>query len=126
MSDLHDAVALEELVEGVPHPVRVDGRDLMLVRWRDEVFAVRDACPHQIQSFIAGRVHDRILSGSAIGEFEVTRDEPVLQCPWHAWEFSLRDGRCLGDPRHRVRIYETAVRDGRVLIDVGRQTAVAR
>lgn len=120
MTELHEAAAVDDLEEGVPFRVDVAGRDVVLIRWRDEVFAVRNICPHQVQSFVAGHVHDRIVAGAGVGDVRIARDHPVLVCPWHSWEFSLRSGRCVVDPSHRVRLYATEIRDGRILVDLRR------
>lgn len=107
---------LDELKEGVPSGATVNGRDVVLIRWRGEVFAVRDICPHQSLSLVRGRVHAR-LTGKP-GAPSVDQQWPVLKCPWHSWEYSLRDGVCVSDPHLRVRSYPVEVRDGRVLIDL--------
>jgi nitrite reductase/ring-hydroxylating ferredoxin subunit len=52
---------------------------------------------------------------------DVDEDAPVLQCPWHGWEFELGNGRALWDASYAVRVYPVHVRDGRVLVEVGRK-----
>ena len=79
----------------------------------EEFYALRNVCPHQTQSYLGGRAHSRIEGGQAVGELEVFADDPVLACPWHGWEFRLRGGECLVDPKLRVRTYPVEVRDGR-------------
>jgi 3-phenylpropionate/trans-cinnamate dioxygenase ferredoxin subunit len=38
------------------------------------------------------------------------RGGEILRCPWHGWEFDLRDGRSVVDPeRTRVRSYPVEV-----------------
>ena len=44
--------------------------------------------------------------------------EPVLVCPVHTWSFNLRSGQCTVDDSLRIRRYDTAIEDGRLLIDV--------
>ena len=34
------------------------------------------------------------------------REGEVLKCPWHQWEFDIRTGHAIYDPRLRVRTYE--------------------
>jgi 3-phenylpropionate/trans-cinnamate dioxygenase ferredoxin subunit len=115
-----DVAALEHLEEGVPTKVMVEGRGIVLVRWGTEVLAARDLCPHQLQSFDGGRVHPRVVGDGRPGEVAIAPTGPVLACPWHSWEFDLRDGSCTVDPTLRVRIYRVEVRDGRVLVELQR------
>ena len=42
------------------------------------------------------------------------REGEILTCPWHGLEFDLTTGRCLANPRVRVRQYPVAVEDGLV------------
>jgi len=120
LSSRIETVGLDDLAEGVATPVEVEGRSVVLVRWRDRVFAVRNICPHQAASFAGGFVHSGLTgaAGPTAVDFVVDDDEPVLQCPRHHWEFRPRDGSCVADPRFRVRSYETVVEDGRVFVIV--------
>lgn len=45
-----------------------------------EAFALRDVCPHRAAPLSAGRI---------VGE-----GEPSVECPYHGWRFSARDGAC--------------------------------
>jgi nitrite reductase/ring-hydroxylating ferredoxin subunit len=51
------------------------------------------------------------------GEIAVEWDDPVIRCPWHGWEFSLRDGHALGDAG-AVKVYNAEVQGRRVVVSV--------
>jgi nitrite reductase/ring-hydroxylating ferredoxin subunit len=113
-----DAGPVADLRAGSPVIVKVGGRELALVRMGETVYAVRNVCPHQTQSFAGGRAQSRVEGASTIGELDLLEDDPALACPWHGFEFRLRDGRCLVNPSLRVRTYPVEVRDGRVYVDL--------
>ena len=116
---LVDACAVEELKEGLPVVVKVKGREITVIQWRDEVHAVRNICPHQTQSFKGAHVRPGFTSKpGGVGELVMEQGEPVLICPVHTWSFNLRSGQCTVDESLRIRRYETAIEDGRLLIDV--------
>jgi nitrite reductase (NADH) small subunit len=117
---LIEAAAESELHEGIPIVRRVRGRELLLVLWQGRVFAVRNVCPHQSLPLASGRVHAALSGRRGSDDISVEPDTPVLQCPVHAWTYDLSTGRCAGDPRIRVKAYETQIVDGRVLVDDGR------
>jgi 3-phenylpropionate/trans-cinnamate dioxygenase ferredoxin subunit len=122
LPDQHDVCSVDDLEPGRPLLVRVEGLEVVVVRVADEVFALRNVCPHQGASLAQGYVRPRYSSASADSlSVEVDRSQPVLVCPWHTWTFSLRDGRCLTDPRSRVRSYAATVEDGRVLLGTRRR-----
>jgi 3-phenylpropionate/trans-cinnamate dioxygenase ferredoxin subunit len=90
-----------------------------VLRWHDRFFAVHNRCPHQKGPLCLGIVSGR-LSGSAPGSMEVDDERPVVQCPWHGWEFDLEGGRALWEEGYAVKTVPVRVERGRVLLDVGR------
>ncbi|MES1942536.1 Assimilatory nitrite reductase small subunit, Ferredoxin [Salinisphaera sp. PC39] len=74
--------------------------DIAVFRNRlDEVFALRDACPHRGGPLSQGIVHGR----------EVT-------CPLHNWCIGLADGRALPPDEGATTRYPVEVRDGAVFL----------
>lgn len=45
-------------------------------------------------------------------------DQMQIACPWHGWEYDLKTGVCAGDPKYRLKKYETVVRGGDVFVIV--------
>lgn len=100
----------DELRPGKRRTVVLDGREIVVLNVGGRYYAVRNRCAHQ---------------GGPIGEGPVTRtvfahaesdwdplagpEHSVLRCPWHGMEYELATGAAIGDPRRRVRIYETRV-----------------
>ena len=114
-----DAIAADELEEGRPAVVKVKGREIVIVRWRGQIHALRNICPHQTQP-LTGAIVRADVSGTAGNPVELRLDEgdPVIVCPVHTWEFKLNTGHCVVDSSLRVKRYDTLVQDGRVLVDV--------
>jgi nitrite reductase (NADH) small subunit len=110
--------AVADLHEGVPVLVTIDRREVVLIRRENVVFALRNVCPHESSSFEAGYVHNQIMGGAEFGDLDVSDDVAVLSCPWHGWEFRLSDGQCTVDPSLRVKSYPTAIRDGRLFVEM--------
>lgn len=98
--------------------VVVAGRELLVVNWGDEWFALRNVCPHQTEILASGSVVEEIGPGQRIGDFALT-GRALIACPRHVWTFDLRTGQCTVDPGLRVRAYAVEVRDGRVFVDDG-------
>jgi 3-phenylpropionate/trans-cinnamate dioxygenase ferredoxin subunit len=114
-----EVARVENLNEGEPTIFSAAGREIVLVRWRESVYAVRNICPHQSISFLDGSARDRVVGEAKLGDVTVVPDDPVLRCPRHAWDFSLSTGRCTADPSLRVKTYPTTVQDGRVFVEIG-------
>jgi 3-phenylpropionate/trans-cinnamate dioxygenase ferredoxin subunit len=91
----------------------------MLIRWGDEVFALRGNCPHQARSLVdGGQVQAGLVSRQAIGEVSLDTAAPTISCPWHTWKFNLRTGACQVDPKLRIKTYAVKVEDGHVFVEL--------
>jgi 3-phenylpropionate/trans-cinnamate dioxygenase ferredoxin subunit len=99
---------VHEVPSGARKLVTLAGREIGVFNLGGEFFAIRNRCPHQGASLCAGRlvpvVHSRHPGDHRLG------DTTLLQCPWHGWEFDVRDGQSWCDPgRLRVRSYKVEV-----------------
>ena len=113
-----DVCALEDLPPGARRIVDADGRSIGVFNVDGELFAVRNACPHQGAQLCLGTVSGTMLPSDPY-EYRYGRESRVLRCPWHGWEFDLETGEKLFDvtERARVRTYPVSVEDGRVVIN---------
>jgi 3-phenylpropionate/trans-cinnamate dioxygenase ferredoxin subunit len=77
--------------------------------------AVLNICPHELAPVCKGPVRGTTLPSPA-GEYRWGCEGEILSCPWHGWEFNLRDGVSLHDPKCRVKTFETEVEAGIVYV----------
>lgn len=82
--------------------VRTPGGDIAVFRNKaDEVFALRDACPHK-----GGPLSQGIVCGRTV------------ICPLHDWCIGLADGRAQAPDEGGTQRYPIKVRDGAVLLSL--------
>lgn len=92
---------LEDLPRRGARVLRHPEGDIALFRTSDdEVFALRDRCPHRGGPLSQGIVHGR----------QVT-------CPLHDWRIRLADGRAVAPDEGCAPCYATRVVDGRIYLD---------
>jgi nitrite reductase/ring-hydroxylating ferredoxin subunit len=134
---LVEVCSVADVKEGVPTVHTVDGREILVTKWRGGYYALRNVCAHRAVALATGgrvgasagcgardHVGDFLshvgdfVSGGAIGDWNVHTDVPVIKCPWHSWQFKLTDGACMSDPQLRVKSYEVVVKDDRILIEI--------
>jgi nitrite reductase/ring-hydroxylating ferredoxin subunit len=111
---LVEVAKLDELPDREVTPVRLEGREIVLARLGDAVYAVHGICPHMNQSFVLGQVRGRVSGRPGDPQFDL--EEPVITCPWHQFEYQLVDGRCVVDKRLRIRTFEVVLDDGKVFV----------
>lgn len=92
--------------------VSVGGREFGIFNVGGRLCAIRNVCPDQSGPLCQGDVFDRIeaevTDGRQIREY-IKEPQAVVACPWHGWEYDLRTGECLWNPRYRVKVYDVEV-----------------
>jgi nitrite reductase/ring-hydroxylating ferredoxin subunit len=98
------ALPLDELPEGTPTRVSVEGVDILLARDGDRLFATSNRCTHQGAPLSKGPLR---FSGSLV----------TATCPVHGSQFALDTGKVLRGPATRpVAAYDVRVNEGMVEI----------
>lgn len=108
----HRVGTADEVPVGGCLQVTVNSRSLGVFRVGEGFRAYLNLCPHEGAPICEGTVLGTTLP-SAPGTYVWGRENEILVCPWHGWEFSLLDGACLTD-RRRLASYAVEV-DGKDL-----------
>ena len=106
----------KELAVGEQHLIEKDGKSIGVFNTGSQIVAVLNICPHAFAPVCRGKIGGTTLP-SEPGEFVWGRDNEILRCPWHGWEFDLHSGQCLTDWR-KLKRFPVHIRDGAVYIDV--------
>lgn len=103
-----------ELPPGERKLVAVNGREIGVFNVNGEYFALLNYCPHRAGPLCYGRMGPLVTYDEAAGVgFE--REGEILKCPWHMWEFDIRTGKALFDPKMAVRTY-AVVQEGDTVV----------
>lgn len=115
--DLHYVTRADELDVGDRAIIEIKGREIAVFNVGDGFEAVGNHCPH-----MGGPTCEGLLSGMVAmnddGEMVYERENEIISCPWHGWEFDVRTGEHLGGSKKRLLTYDVVVRDGNVYVDL--------
>jgi nitrite reductase/ring-hydroxylating ferredoxin subunit len=91
-----------EILSGGRAVVDAGGREIVVLRVEEELYAFDNACPHE---------------GNPLVEGEVLGD--VLECAYHGWRFDLGTGACLhgAEPARRYEV-QLAGDELRICVDL--------
>jgi nitrite reductase (NADH) small subunit len=85
-----------------------------------EFHALRNLCPHKSGPLCFGRTGPLMVADAPptveTANLDVVRDGEIIRCPWHMWEFEIATGRCLVDPRVRVKKYPVVIESGQIVV----------
>jgi nitrite reductase/ring-hydroxylating ferredoxin subunit len=110
----------EELTEGARRLVEVGGEPVGVFRVLGDLVAYSGRCLHSGGPVCQGQIFPRTEAviddqGRVLTERSCP-DRPQLVCPWHGWEYDLRDGSVVGSRNLRLSSYEVEVEDGVVYV----------
>ncbi len=108
----------EEIPVGTFKIVQIEERSIGVYNVKGEYFALNNYCPHQGAELCKGPVCGTTLE-SQVNEFIYGRDQEIVRCPWHGWEFDIKTGISLFSDKVRVRSYPVVVEDGQIGIIIG-------
>ncbi|KAK3604623.1 hypothetical protein CHS0354_028981 [Potamilus streckersoni] len=88
--------------------VKCNEEEIALFRHDQDVFAIREKCPHA-----GGPLH--------LGDIEELVDKSLcVRCPWHKWKFDLKSGQVLFPKGHKTEQAELfpvkTTEEGKILI----------
>jgi nitrite reductase (NADH) small subunit len=100
MTQWIDIADLDEIPRLGARVIKTDTMDIAVFRTRDDqVFALRDACPHRGGPLSQGIVHGATVT-----------------CPLHNWKIDLASGEALGPDEGCVNVFAAKIEQGRVMI----------
>ena len=108
---------VNDLISGEQKMFKVKNREIVLVRNGDDFHAVSGICPHQAASFKKGILKGTTLTSKA-GEYSFGKENLILTCPWHHYEFDVTTGESLFDCKYKLKTYSVEVSEENVLIDI--------
>jgi nitrite reductase/ring-hydroxylating ferredoxin subunit len=72
-----------------------------------EYYAYENTCVHQggpaCEGLIMGKVEEIIASDKTYHGQRFSQDETHFVCPWHGYEYDLKNGECVADRRLRLK-----------------------
>ena len=102
MNDWKEVANLEEIPRLGSRVVEVEDGSIALFRTSDDqVFALRDACPHK-----QGPLSQGIVAGHTV------------TCPLHNWKIDLENGEALAPDEGCTNVYQVKVESGVVYLQV--------
>jgi nitrite reductase/ring-hydroxylating ferredoxin subunit len=101
-----------DIEEGGRLIVEAGGREIGLFKLDGEFYALRHRCPHLGGPLCLGEVVG-LVESSGPGDVRLDESRQMLTCPWHGWEFDLRNGQSYWNPRRtRARLFPVSVESG--------------
>lgn len=107
---------INDIPSGNRKLITIDNKSIGVFNTGSQIVAILNICPHELAPVCLGKLGGTTLP-SKPGEFIWGRDNEIIRCPWHGWEFDLLTGECLTDKR-KVKRFTTFVEDEKIYVEV--------
>ena len=102
MGDWTEVVALDEIPQLGSRVIKTDTMKIAVFRTAsDEVFAMKDECPHKKGPLSQGIVHGTSVT-----------------CPLHNWRISLESGKAQGPDEGCTGTYDVKLEGDKIFLDI--------
>ncbi len=92
---------VEEIPEGERKIINVDGISIGIFHHNGNFYALHNSCLHR---------GGPVCTGSLNGD--------VIECPWHGFQYDVRDGHLLTDPKSHLDTFRVQVEDDEVKLEI--------
>lgn len=113
----HYVAEVGEIPEGDRKIIQVRNVSIGVFNIKGQFYALLNYCPHNGAELCKGLVSGTNLD-SEVYEFIYGKDQEIIRCPWHGWEFDIKTGRSQFDEKVRTKSYEVKVEQGKVIVMV--------
>lgn len=111
MSERIRLCATADVPEGRALVVPYRSMSIGIFRVGQNYHALLNLCPHKGAALCEGRVAGTSIARDVL-DIGYARSGEILRCAWHGWEFDIRTGICLVDPKLRARVFAVEEEDG--------------
>ena len=115
MPEKQFACAVSEVPEHAAKIVTLKSRSIGIFNVNGSYHALLNVCPHRGAALCEGPVSGTTGPTEA-REFVYGRENEIVRCAWHGWEFDIRTGQFLVDPRIRARTYPVSVEEDAIYV----------
>ncbi|MCY9698173.1 Rieske (2Fe-2S) protein [Paenibacillus alginolyticus] len=110
--------ALEDYPLGSKKCVELEGKSIGIFNVNGQLYALRNVCPHQGAPLCEGSVNAWVTASKPY-QFEYEREGEIVRCPWHQWEFDIKTGCMVVDPKMRTKSYDVTVETFDISVNSG-------
>lgn len=114
--------SIDELEEGERIVTQLEGREICIFNIDGDYYAYTNWCAHQ-----AGPVCEGNITGTMEACFDeemldiqlsYEKENRILNCPWHGWEYDIISGECLSRKKVRLPQYPVTVKDENIVVSL--------
>lgn len=118
MKNWEKVCKITDLEDGVFSIFDVAKFSIGVLKLNSNFYAILNYCPHAGAELCKGKLRQKTVYSDKHG-VEYSRNEKVLSCPWHGWEFNIKNGATdFGVRSKPARVFSTKIMNDHIYINV--------
>lgn len=117
MSTKQFACKTKDVPQNSAKIVSVSNIPIGVFRLDDGFHALLNICPHKGASLCEGPICGTTKQTDT-NAFIYDRPGGIVRCAWHGWEFDIRSGEFLVDPKIKTRRFDVTVDDDDIYVHI--------
>ena len=97
----HKVAKISDIADEKSQMVEIESQIIALFNVRGQFYAMQNACPHRGGPLVEGHMEGNIVT-----------------CPWHAWQFDIKNGECQTIKGSAQKTYPVKVEGEEIYIEV--------
>jgi nitrite reductase/ring-hydroxylating ferredoxin subunit len=119
MSDVYVA-DVADFVDGSRRIIVSDGLEIGVFHRNGRMVAYENLCRHQggpaCEGLIMAKVEEVIGADATYQGQRFSETETHFVCPWHGYEYDLKTGHCMGDPKLKLKRFDVVRRGDEIYV----------
>ena len=111
-------IGAADLQPGEKKIIDVDGKSIGVFNVNGIYYALHNRCPHMAGPLCEGPVCGTTMPVDDTRTFIYGRDNELVRCGWHGWEFEIKTGQALVNDKVRARTYDVIVENQQLIIHI--------
>jgi nitrite reductase/ring-hydroxylating ferredoxin subunit len=105
----------DELKAGKPVIAKIRSFSVGVFRVGESVHALLNVCPHRGAPLCEG---PQCGTTAPVDDFNFVyhRENEIVRCAWHGWEFDIKTGAALVNPTIRARTFPVTIEAGNIYV----------
>jgi nitrite reductase/ring-hydroxylating ferredoxin subunit len=94
----------------------VNGQEIAVIKYQDELYALANFCIHQSGPLCEGEITGQVTVADDGWDWRFEDEGKCISCPWHGWTFDITTGKSVKDPDLAVPSYDVEIEEGEIFV----------
>jgi nitrite reductase (NADH) small subunit len=114
----HLVCKLTEIQPGEKMLVNINKKSIIVARnSEEELTAFYSRCPHHGADLNRSFLTYETASNEP-GKYEICKDNEMIRCPWHGFEFDTKSGCSIVDTKLRLKTFKVSIEEKNVIVEI--------